>query len=159
MLSTAQVTESQTRLKRLEQLTHEHVRNFEILVEVVDELPVGVIVCNGEGDFLVWNKAAHAMLGQPGYESTPSEWPDLYKVYASEEDARAGRLMDWDDLPLVRALQGERFIMQTIYVNGKYLMANSARLDNNLCVLCLWEPGRCADACARVSQQTRTCNG
>ena len=70
---------------------------------ILDSVAEGVIVCNAEGEFLIWNPAARKLV-PPGPSDVPNtEWPRHYGLYRSD----GSELMRADELPLLRAMKGE----------------------------------------------------
>lgn len=85
----------------------------------------GVVICDGEGRLLLFNESATAMFGQADSDKTSAEWSEHYGVY----DRLGGRLLAQNELPLVRAMSGER-------VENLEFYSRSAARPEGLHVLC-----------------------
>lgn len=83
--------------------THLPGLSEEILHRVMDSAPEGVVVCDGEGRFRLWNAAATRILGAGPKPIPPDQWSQHYGLSYDAGD----NLMPADELPLVRALRGE----------------------------------------------------
>lgn len=77
---------------------------------LLTSLQTGVAACDRDGRLLLFNNALHRMLGlesgafgPDGESIQPDEWPDRFHMYHPD-----GRPFAADDLPLRRALRGER---------------------------------------------------
>jgi signal transduction histidine kinase/PAS domain-containing protein len=77
---------------------------------LVTSLQTGVAACDRDGKLLLFNTALHHMLGLesgtlgPGGEAiAPDDWPDRFHMYHPD-----GRPFAADEMPLRRALRGER---------------------------------------------------
>jgi PAS domain S-box-containing protein len=70
-----------------------------------EELPVGVIACDRDGENLVFNRRARELFKGTGEELDPDACSDRYRLYTAEGD----RLLRTDEIPLRRARRGERF--------------------------------------------------
>ena len=76
---------------------------IEILTNVIGCMYCGIIVAKKEGNFLVWNNKASEVLGKKEADIPIEKWSEFYGCYNSE----TGKLLDYTDLPLYRAMQGE----------------------------------------------------
>lgn len=73
----------------------------ELVLEAIDD---GVIVADRDGRFLLWNRKAAAILDKGEEEIPPERWPEHYGLHTCE----GGPVIASQDLPLVRAIRGER---------------------------------------------------
>ncbi|MDY7084441.1 MAG: ATP-binding protein [Actinomycetota bacterium] len=78
--------------------------NSSYLSCLVDNLPMGVIACDADGDVVVVNRPVRELIGLPSDSA-----PRLYSMRASGAlfDAE-GRAVPWRDSPIQRAARGER---------------------------------------------------
>ncbi|MEX1216746.1 diguanylate cyclase [Saccharospirillum sp.] len=90
-------------LSEREQLTRELEREHELLKAVLDNVGVGVVACDQSAALTVFNPTASEHLGGP-VDIPPDQWAREYQIY----DAEGERLLDVGELPLYRALRGER---------------------------------------------------
>jgi PAS domain S-box-containing protein len=77
---------------------------------VLDNMGEGLIAADQDGRFLIWNDAAHNLMGR-GAEDLPTEqWTPHYKVFLPDGITPCPP----DRLPLVRALRGESVRVELI---------------------------------------------
>lgn len=74
-----------------------------ILEAVLDSLGEGVVVADANGRFLLFNPMARKLLGLGSSETPLEEWSSYYSLYRSDGVTPYPS----EELPLVRALQGE----------------------------------------------------
>jgi PAS domain S-box-containing protein len=85
-----------------ERLTPERQRGFvDALLEHVED---AIVACDADGVLTVFNHAARRLHGRAERPITADEWADYYDLYRA--DGRT--LMRKEEIPLYRALQGER---------------------------------------------------
>ena len=78
-------------------------RERELLSTVLESLDTGVVACGAEGALTLFNRATREMHGIPEEGRFPAEWAGHYDLFL-----RDGRTpMRMDEIPLLRALQGE----------------------------------------------------
>ena len=82
-----------------EQLTKER----ELRDAVLDSLEEAIVVCDEEGNLTLSNRAAREFYGLPETAGNPETWGKSYEL--SHPD---GTSLDRDEIPLLRALDGER---------------------------------------------------
>ena len=80
-----------------------------------EELPVGVIACGRDGDNLVFNRRARELFEGTGDDRDPDDCADHYGLYTAEGD----RLLRTEEIPLQRALRGERIADVVLTVQPK----------------------------------------
>lgn len=112
-------------LARIQTLTDMQIGVCEHMSVFLEEVPVGIIVADDAGRFVIWNDEAKRLVGKPPYVSTPEEWTEIYDIYQDQEHAERGELMPWADLPLVRAMKGETIHAERIFMNGKVVSCNA----------------------------------
>jgi signal transduction histidine kinase len=96
-------TQIRAAMAELEHARAEAVRHAELLQAILDSSVDGITVVDGAGESLLHNPAAKDILGALD-ESGSEHWQDHYGVYHPDE----GTPYACDDLPLVRALNGQR---------------------------------------------------
>lgn len=104
-----------------------------MLQTVLSSIGEGLAAIDANGQFILWNPMARAILGA-GPSSAPREqWPEIYKLYLADGDT----LYRAEDLPLVRALHGyavreEIFLRTANSPEGSWLEVNAQPLrDEN----------------------------
>ncbi len=75
----------------------------EFTEAILDSLPVGVVVADNNGRFVVWNRAATDLIGRGPTQIPIDDWSAAYQIY--EADGLTPYPVD--RLPMVRALRGE----------------------------------------------------
>ncbi|MFC5004236.1 ATP-binding protein [Dactylosporangium cerinum] len=96
----ARVIAATAELREAERTAH---RQVALLNGILDRISDGVGVVDEQGDFLVHNPAAKAMLGVEATANGVGDWPQHYGIY--RPDGRTE--FPVEELPLVRALAGE----------------------------------------------------
>ena len=89
----------------------------ELLDAVLETVDVGVVACDADGHLMLFNRAARAFHGLDADSALPqADWPAHYDLYG--EDGLTP--LAPEQIPLVRALRGERVIDagMTIHVPG-----------------------------------------
>ena len=76
----------------------------ELLDAVLESVDVAVVACDGEGKLTLFNRAAREFHGLETSDMTSTEWARHYGLFG--EDGVTP--LDEDQIPLVRALKGER---------------------------------------------------
>lgn len=117
-------------LSAREQLTRELEREHELLTAVLDNVDVGVVACDQSATLTVFNPTATENFGGP-VDIPPEQWAEEYQVF----DAEGERLLDVNEIPLYRALMGERVKDMEIVVQPKHkprrtLLVNGRALES-----------------------------
>ncbi len=102
------------RTEMLEEATNRLQRQTEALDHILDAMGDAVVVVDQEGRFEFFNPAAEEMLGLGASEERPERWPQVYGLYAADE----WTLLSPDQLPLIRALRGEKVDSAMIFVRN-----------------------------------------
>ncbi|MBB3232808.1 ATP-binding protein [Halomonas stenophila] len=79
---------------------------------VLESMVEGVIVADMNGQFLVFNAAARAMLGQDETDSGPEGWSDQYGLFYPDGKTR----FPPEELALTRAMQGQAMDDQEVVI-------------------------------------------
>ncbi len=88
--------------------------NNTFLKMVLDNLVDGVIVADNEGDFVLFNQAAEKILGVGALDLSPEEWTEAYGVFKADQVTP----YPFEDLPLVRAMQGELVTGELMFIKN-----------------------------------------
>ncbi|HUF08204.1 MAG TPA: PAS domain S-box protein [Rhodothermales bacterium] len=106
------------RTEMLEEATNRLQRQTEALDHILDSMGEGVIVVDQDGRFEYFNPAAEEMLGVGPTEERTDRWPEVYGMYSADE----WTLLSPDQLPLVRALRGEKVDNAMIFVRNDAML-------------------------------------
>ena len=71
---------------------------------VLESVENGIVACDPEGKLTFFNAAARAIHGREEQPLPPEQWAEHYRLYRSD----GATLLAEDELPLYRALRGER---------------------------------------------------
>ena len=88
----------------LQQLARELSQQTAILNAVLESMSEGIIVASDRWEFIVFNQAAHQILGVGPPTGSLKGWAEHCGIYSAENPTM---LIDWKQLPLIRAIQGE----------------------------------------------------
>jgi PAS domain S-box-containing protein len=91
---------------------------LEALLENVSE---GLVACNSAGQIVLFNRAAQDFHGLPREPISPERWSQYYDLY--DDSGEQPLLME--DVPLMRALKGERVRAAEIMIKPKGLAPHS----------------------------------
>jgi PAS domain S-box-containing protein len=83
-----------------------------ILHAILASMGDGVVVCDEHGRFLIFNPAAQDILGVGRTDAPPDKWSEQYGIYCTDMVTPYPS----NDLPLARALRGERTNAVELYV-------------------------------------------
>jgi PAS domain S-box-containing protein len=76
----------------------------EFLNVLLDNLNAGIVACDAEGVLTLFNRATREFHGLPEQPIQAEQWADCYDLYLPDGESQ----MAIADIPLFRALQGER---------------------------------------------------
>lgn len=85
------------------------------LKEVMRSVGEGVVMCNMEGKFILFNKKAEEMIGKGALNIPPDQWSSTYHIYHAD----GSRLFNVDELLLMRALKGEIVESAEVLIRNK----------------------------------------
>lgn len=89
---------------RVSQRTAELMQANEFLKALLENVQTGVVACNADGVLTMFNGVTRTLHGLPDEPVTPEQWTGQYRLFQSDGETP----MALTDVPLVRALQGER---------------------------------------------------
>ena len=93
----------------------------QLLDTVLETIDVAVIACSGNGELTLFNRTAREYHGL-NEESIPQEqWAEHYDLYAADGKT----LLQREDIPLIRALQGECVQNVEMVIAPRYLKART----------------------------------
>jgi rsbT co-antagonist protein RsbR len=99
-----------TELEALRQARDEYIKaegalkkDNALLRQIIDALPVGITVCDAQGQFTLFSRAVREMAGSGATDTGPEGWSDTYGVFKPDGVTPYPSL----DLPISRALRGE----------------------------------------------------
>ena len=98
---TAELTEAN---RQLELEIAERRQTEAYLRAVFASVGDGLIVANEKYEFVLFNRAAEAILGSGVTDADPEQWPEIFGVYLADGTTPCPAI----ELPLVRAIGGER---------------------------------------------------
>jgi PAS domain S-box-containing protein len=85
---------------RTSELTHAN----QFMHALLENLSDGIVACDQDGNLTLFNAATRAFHQLPPKVIDSSQWPSVYDLYVADESRR----MTIDEVPLMRALRGER---------------------------------------------------
>ena len=92
-------------------------RQSKLLEMVLDTVADGVVAVDGVGHFNLFNRAAEGLLGLGPKQVEAKQWPVEYGLFRSDEVTP----IKWEELPLVRAINGETALRFECYVRNEGL--------------------------------------
>ncbi|MEX2173416.1 MAG: PAS domain S-box protein [Pirellulaceae bacterium] len=84
--------------------TAELARTNEFLQALLQNVQDGIVACNAEGVLTLFNQATREFHGLPVEPIPADRWAEHYDLYRADDQSR----MSKDEIPLFRALRGER---------------------------------------------------
>jgi PAS domain S-box-containing protein len=87
----------------------------ELLEAILSSIGSGVMVCNSEGKFLLFNEMATQILGLGATTAPPENWAQFYGLYQADKKT----LLKEEQIPLVRAMNGETVDKIQVYVRNR----------------------------------------
>lgn len=121
----------------LESALHEVKERDHLLHSVVENAPVGIIICNLEGELIIHNQEGESLIGPLLQDVLPQDWNKSFGLYKLDQTTT----IPFEELPLIRSLGGEEIIGYEMFIRndtvpkGAYLSVNSAPLrdvDGNI---------------------------
>jgi len=86
-----------------------------MLKSVLDSMAEGLVAADEQGKFLIWNQAAERIVGYGPEDLPPQEWSEHYGNYLPDGVTP----VPTEQLPLVRAIQGEASTTEIFLRNAK----------------------------------------
>ena len=115
---------------QLRQALRETRERDELFQAVLASMSDGCVVVNELGEFKLFNEAAEAIVGVGSLDIPPAEWTDRYGLFHPDDESHIAI----EDLPLARAMMGERTAEMDILVRnekrprGVYISVNGTPL-------------------------------
>lgn len=103
--------------RKLEAEVRERQHAETHLRAVFESVADGLIVADENHRMVLFNKAAEEILGMGITEGDPESWPEIYGIYMSDGETPCPAI----ELPLVRAVQGERVDHVELIIRNAYL--------------------------------------
>jgi PAS domain S-box-containing protein len=110
------VLEGVTDITERKQAEEEIESERAFLAAVLDNIEEAVVICDEEGRITRFNEAARRLHGLPERPISPDQWAEYYNLY--REDGTTP--LSTEEIPLFRALQGERVRNAEIVVDSKH---------------------------------------
>lgn len=85
---------------------------IELYKDIINAMPLAVIVCDIKGDFILWNDAAFSLFKRDLRESPQKSWVHDWGVYQMDTKT----LYKDEEIPLARALRGEITLNAKLYL-------------------------------------------
>ena len=105
----AQWVGSEIARQQIEQTLAQEQEFLKVLLENVN---AGIVACDANGILTLFNQAARDFHGLPQQPLSAEQWADYYDLYLPDGQT----LMQTQDVPLFRALQGERIHSQEMMI-------------------------------------------
>ncbi|MBX3414341.1 MAG: PAS domain S-box protein [Pirellulales bacterium] len=123
-------TQLQQEVAERARVAEELRRQMYISRSVLDSISDGVVVVDGEGEFIAFNPAAERILHREWAQLPPTNWSEYYALYLPD------RVTPYpaDELPLMRAVRGEVVDNAEIFVrpqdhpDGLWIAVSARRL-------------------------------
>jgi PAS domain S-box-containing protein len=90
----------------------ERERNAHFLKAMLDNISDGIIACNAEGELVVFNRALEQLYGETLDSLSRVSWAGHFGIYRSDGQVKLKK----DELPLWRALRGERILNEEVAI-------------------------------------------
>ena len=100
---------------QLEQTITELQNQNQLMETVFNSISDGIIVINPMGLPLLANPSAERIFGMPPQDIKPSEWPETYGIFYSDQET----YIPADQMPVIRALQGEILEEAEFFIRNK----------------------------------------
>lgn len=103
--------------RRLESAVAERHQADSYLRAIFESVGDGLIAADENYRLVLFNKAAEAICGTGAIDADPEAWPEIYGIYMSDGTTPCPAI----ELPLVRAVQGERVDHAELIIRNAYL--------------------------------------
>ena len=105
----------------------------QFLEALLDYASDGIVACDAAGRLVLFNRMAQEFHGLPPEPLAPEEWARYYDLY----DGDGLRTLEQAEIPLFRALQGEKVVGQEMTIKptqgaARSLVANATAIYNSM---------------------------
>jgi len=97
--------------QRQQQLT---VMSMELYQSLISDMPIGIMVCNTRGEFILWNDEATKMFKSELRSSTKDKWAEDFGVFELDKTTQ----YKTEDIPMAKALRGEFVENEKLYIKN-----------------------------------------
>lgn len=97
------------------QLEVELAKNNEFMSAILDCLSDGVVACDKDGRLSLFNRSTREIYGLPAQPLSPDQWAEYFDLFEKDGFTR----MKMENIPLFRALQGQKVSNQELVVIPK----------------------------------------
>ena len=108
------ISERKTAERILQETVDELSQKTQLMQSIFDAMSDGVVVADEHGQFTLFNPAAVRIVGMGMTDSDPDEWTAEYGIFYNDRATP----VPTDDLPLVRAMQGETSDEMEIFIRN-----------------------------------------
>jgi PAS domain-containing protein len=116
--------------ERLDGRDHEARIANMLMRSLIDQAPIGIIVCDANGKFRVWNDVARGLIKKGPEDIKPEDWPATYQLFDPHDHECLVK-----EVPLAKALRTGELVVEQLWVGN-----GSQRL-----IECTAKPVYCAD--------------
>lgn len=100
--------------QRVKERMHELAGQDALQKLILENIADGIVVCDRDGRFLLWNRKAEQITGAGPEDVAPGRWSSHFGIFRDEE----GNPVPLEDMPLFRALQGQSSDNVELYVRN-----------------------------------------
>ena len=120
--------------QRVEERTKALKQQKNMLQIIVESIAEGLVVCDQQGNFLIFNSSAEKIVGIGAEDIPYDDWNQVYGIFYSDRKT----LVPTEKLPLIQAIQGkevnkfELFIRNPKIPEGVFISVTARPLKNEL---------------------------
>jgi PAS domain S-box-containing protein len=108
-------------------------KQSDFALRLTENHPSGIASCDSNGKLILFNETAKKWHGLDVRDIDHSEWAQYYDLY----NAETGKLLEPDEIPLVRAFKGEQVEKTEIIINAKnqklrHVLCNAAPMKDDM---------------------------
>ena len=107
------ITDRKMQEEESDALRRELEQQNQMLDTILQSVADGIMAVDGDGNFICFNQSAVEVLGIAEMVGiTPTDWPEIYRL----RDTSTRELLPAEQLPLVRAMRGEKVSRQELLI-------------------------------------------